>query len=171
MFQIFVFNSCACQAIAYQTIPQKCLMFASEINMRQMLTTEKAHLFNTTYCYCVTVQWIHTCLKSCFDSLCQQRILMCLQIKFTVWCKCVCRSGLLCDVTLKVGGVELSAHRNILSSGSQYFYAMFTGDLAESKSDCITLQEIDPKALSLLIDFIYTSEIQVTEENVQVSHA
>ena len=84
---------------------------------------------------------------------------------------CVCRSGLLCDVTLKVGGVELSAHRNILSSGSQYFYAMFTGDLAESKSDCITLQEIDPKALSLLIDFIYTSEIQVTEENVQVSHA
>jgi len=85
LFQIFVFNSCACQAIAYQTIPQKCLMFTSEISMRQMLTTEKAHLFNTTYCYCVTVQWIHTCLKCCFDSLCQQRILMCLQIRFTVW--------------------------------------------------------------------------------------
>ena len=29
---------------------------------------------------------LHTCLKSCFDSLCQQRILMCLQIRFTVWC-------------------------------------------------------------------------------------
>ena len=89
------------------------------------------------------------------------------------WCShfpLCCRSGLLCDVTLKVGGVELSAHKNILSSCSQYFYAMFTGDLAESKSDCITLQEIDPKALSLLIDFIYTSEIHVTEENVQVGN-
>ncbi|KAK7112668.1 kelch-like protein 2 [Littorina saxatilis] len=77
------------------------------------------------------------------------------------------KSGLLCDVTLKVGGVEVSAHKNILASCSQYFYAMFTGDLAESKADCITLQEIDPKALALLIDFIYTSEIHVTEENVQ----
>jgi kelch-like protein 2/3 len=45
---------------------------------------------------------------------------------------------------------------------------MFTGDLAEAKSDRITLQEIDPKALTQLIDFVYTSEIHVTEENVQV---
>jgi kelch-like protein 2/3 len=37
-----------------------------------------------------------------------------------------------------------------------------------AKADRITLQEIDPKALVLLIDFIYTSEIHVTEENVQV---
>ena len=45
---------------------------------------------------------------------------------------------------------------------------MFTQDLAEAKADRITLQEIDPTALVLLIDFIYTSEIHVTEENVQV---
>jgi hypothetical protein len=40
---------------------------------------------------------------------------------------------------------------------------MFTQDLAEAKADRITLQEIDPKALVLLIDFIYTSELHVTE--------
>ncbi|KAK7498597.1 hypothetical protein BaRGS_00010257 [Batillaria attramentaria] len=77
------------------------------------------------------------------------------------------RSGLLCDVTLKVDSIEIPAHKNILASCSQYFYAMFTGEMTESKLDCITLQEIDPKALALLVDFIYTSEIHVTEENVQ----
>lgn len=68
-----------------------------------------------------------------------------------------------------VDNTEIPAHKVVLSSCSQYFYAMFTGDLAEAKSDRITLQEIDPKALIQLIDFVYTSEIHVTEENVQVN--
>lgn len=45
---------------------------------------------------------------------------------------------------------------------------MFTGEMAEAKANRITLQEIDAKALSLLIEFVYTSEIHVTEDNVQV---
>lgn len=117
-------------------------------------------------CLLRTKEGVNSYVFDSFSLLCITLVLM-VDVNRVSWC--ACRSGLLCDVTLKVGEVELSAHRNILSSGSQYFYAMFTGDLAESKSDCITLQEIDPKALSLLVDFIYTSEIQVTEENVQVS--
>ncbi|KAL5018240.1 hypothetical protein ScPMuIL_003962 [Solemya velum] len=74
---------------------------------------------------------------------------------------------LLCDVVLVVDSIDIPAHKVVLSSCSQYFYAMFTGDLSESKADRITLQEIDPKALVQLVDFVYTSEIQVTEENVQ----
>ena len=75
---------------------------------------------------------------------------------------------MLCDVVLVAGATELSCHKVVLCSCSQYFYAMFTGELSEAKSDRITLQEIDPDALNLLIDFVYTSEIHVTEENVQV---
>ena len=76
---------------------------------------------------------------------------------------------MLCDVVLVAGAIELCCHKVVLCSCSQYFYAMFTGELSEAKSDRITLQEIDPEALVLLIDFVYTSEIHVTEENVQVS--
>ncbi len=47
---------------------------------------------------------------------------------------------------------------------------MFTGELAEAKADRIVLQEVDGKALSLLIDFVYTAEVHVTEDNVQVCH-
>ena len=79
------------------------------------------------------------------------------------------RQEVLCDVVLVAGSTELSCHKVVLCSCSQYFYAMFTGELSESKSDRITLQEMDPEALLLLIDFVYTSEIHVTEENVQVS--
>ena len=76
--------------------------------------------------------------------------------------------ALLCDVVLIADEQEIHAHKLILSACSPYFYAMFTCELAESSSDRITLQEVDGHALAQLIDFVYTSEIQVTEENVQV---
>ena len=78
--------------------------------------------------------------------------------------------GLLCDVCLVAGGIELQCHKSVLAACSQYFFAMFTNEMSESKASRIVLQEIDPDALSLLIDFVYTSEIHVTEENVQVSY-
>ncbi|XP_064600633.1 kelch-like protein 2 [Liolophura sinensis] len=78
------------------------------------------------------------------------------------------KHNLLCDVTLVVDDTEIPAHRAVLSACSQYFYAMFTGEMTEAKADRITLQEIESNALVQLIDFVYTSEIRVTEDNVQM---
>ncbi len=78
------------------------------------------------------------------------------------------RQNVMCDVVLVADSIEIPCHKVVLCACSQYFYAMFTGDLAEAKANRIILQEIDSSALVLLIDFVYTSEIQVTEENVQV---
>jgi len=75
---------------------------------------------------------------------------------------------MLCDVLVVAGDIEISAHRAVLASCSPYFYAMFTGELTESKADRVVLQEIDGRALMLLVDFIYTAEVSVTEDNVQV---
>ena len=80
----------------------------------------------------------------------------------------VVRQNLLCDVVLVADGLEIPAHRAVLAACSPYFYAMFTGDLAEARAERIVLQEMDGKALALLVEFMYTAEIQVTEENVQV---
>lgn len=82
--------------------------------------------------------------------------------------RCNDRRHMLCDVLLIVDELELPAHRAILAACSHYFYAMFTGDLSEAKAERIVLQQIDGGALSMLLDFMYTSEIQVTEDNVQV---
>jgi len=46
---------------------------------------------------------------------------------------------------------------------------MFNSQFKESKELEIHIQELDPYALSLLIDFIYTSELAVNVQNVQVN--
>ena len=76
--------------------------------------------------------------------------------------------NILCDVVIKTGSVEFPAHKVVLASCSAYFYAMFTGELSESKQMNVTMKDVDPVALEMLLEFAYTAEIQVTEENVQV---
>ncbi|XP_034037888.1 kelch-like protein 3 isoform X2 [Thalassophryne amazonica] len=75
---------------------------------------------------------------------------------------------MLCDVQLVAGPVEVSAHRVVLASSSPYFCAMFTGDMSESKADQVEIREMDGQTLRKLIDYIYTAEIEVTEDDVQV---
>ncbi|XP_071448437.1 ring canal kelch homolog isoform X2 [Hetaerina americana] len=55
----------------------------------------------------------------------------------------------------------------VLAACSPYFFAMFTS-FEESKRDRILLKEFDPEALELLVEYIYSSEITVTEDNVQI---
>lgn len=70
-------------------------------------------------------------------------------------------------MTLVADSVEIPAHKMVLASCSPYFYAMFTS-FTESKAEKITIQGVDGQALQLLVDYVYSSEIQVTEDNVQV---
>lgn len=73
----------------------------------------------------------------------------------------------LCDITLKVRDREFCAHRVVLSACSDYFSAMFTGDLEESHQSIVELQGLDPDTMEFLLDFVYTESIQVSVENVQ----
>ena len=73
----------------------------------------------------------------------------------------------LCDVVLRVGELDIHAHKVVLASFSPYFYAMFTNDVVESRQNSVTLKLMDPKSVELLIEFAYTAQIRITEENVQ----
>uniref|UniRef100_A0A1A9VXN3 BTB domain-containing protein n=1 Tax=Glossina austeni TaxID=7395 RepID=A0A1A9VXN3_GLOAU len=77
------------------------------------------------------------------------------------------KQNLLCDVTLVAEDMEIPAHKMVLASCSPYFYAMFTG-FEESRQGRITLQGVDHHALELLIEYVYTSTVEVNEDNVQV---
>ena len=73
----------------------------------------------------------------------------------------------LCDVTLQTeDGISISAHRNVLSVGSPYFKAMFTGQLKERRKEVITLKGVTGEALRCIVRFVYTSSMHVTETNV-----
>lgn len=43
-----------------------------------------------------------------------------------------------------------------------------SGEMSESKQKRVRIKEMDGWTLGMLIDYVYTAEIQVTEENVQV---
>lgn len=77
------------------------------------------------------------------------------------------KSGTLCDITVKVGHINFPAHKVVLSCASPYFHAMFTSGLREESAGFVELHDLDPHSVSLLLDFIYTSKIEILEENVQ----
>lgn len=45
---------------------------------------------------------------------------------------------------------------------------VFVGDMSESKAHQVEIREVDGQTLKKLVDYIYTAEIEVTEDNVQV---
>ena len=73
----------------------------------------------------------------------------------------------LCDVILQVGSREIHAHRLVLSACSQYFQAMFTNQMLESKQEHITLSDIDENSMEEVVSFAYTGKISIHEDNVQ----
>ena len=74
----------------------------------------------------------------------------------------------LCDVEIMVDNEhKIVAHRSVLAACSPYFYAMFNGELMESKQRVVHLKDVQIDMLELLIDFAYTGHIDVTVENAQ----
>ncbi|GFY57250.1 kelch-like protein 5 [Trichonephila inaurata madagascariensis] len=81
--------------------------------------------------------------------------------------KSLCLAKKLTDVTLIASEVEITAHRLVLSSASDYFFAMFTGELMEASMSRVHLEDTDPVALRALIEFCYSGQIFLSEDNVE----
>ncbi|XP_023216548.1 kelch-like protein 17 isoform X2 [Centruroides sculpturatus] len=80
---------------------------------------------------------------------------------------CMRQKGQLCDISLQVGDEMIHAHKVVLAASSAYFHAMFNNEMAEKHKSEITMHDVDASALQKLIEFAYTGEIVITEENVQ----
>jgi len=72
------------------------------------------------------------------------------------------------DVHLQVGEELFPAHRLVLAANSDYFHAMFTYGMKESKQEVIELKDenISAEALKIVLDFIYSGDLHVNNENV-----
>lgn len=71
------------------------------------------------------------------------------------------------DCVLKIKDREFPCHRLVLAACSPYFKAMFLSDLEESKKREIVLEDVEPSIMGMVLRYIYTSDINLTEENVQ----
>ncbi|XP_006893700.1 PREDICTED: zinc finger and BTB domain-containing protein 49 [Elephantulus edwardii] len=75
--------------------------------------------------------------------------------------------GLLCDCMLVVRGVCFKAHKNVLAAFSQYFRGLFQNSSGQ-KSDVFHLDLKNVSGIGHILDFMYTSRLDLTADNVQV---
>ncbi|XP_018081629.1 telomere zinc finger-associated protein [Xenopus laevis] len=71
--------------------------------------------------------------------------------------------GRYCDATLVVGNVNFKAHWSILACSSPFFQSLY----GDGTSANIILHESFAEVIGLVLDFLYTGELALTEENVQ----
>ncbi|KXJ24275.1 Kelch-like protein 17 [Exaiptasia diaphana] len=76
--------------------------------------------------------------------------------------------GAMCDVIIKVEDAQFLAHRNILSASSDYFLAMFNGNMKESNQEIITIAGVAGESMKSILNFIYTGEIVLDWSNVEL---
>jgi len=75
--------------------------------------------------------------------------------------------GHLLDVTLIAQGETFKAHRVVLASCSDYFRAMFTDEMKESRQSEICLNGVSARGMRLLLEYAYTSRLALNLANVQ----
>lgn len=75
-----------------------------------------------------------------------------------------------CDVILKVGSNEIHAHRSVLAAGCPYFRSLFLGQFTEATMKEINLSEVTGNidALEIILNFIYSGEVEINMENLGV---
>lgn len=71
------------------------------------------------------------------------------------------------DCVLKVKEKEFPCHRLVLAACSSYFRAFFKSGVEASKQREIVLEDVEPGVMGMILKYIYTSSIHVTEQNVQ----
>lgn len=71
------------------------------------------------------------------------------------------------DCILKIKDKEFPCHRLVLAASSPFFKAMFLSDLEESKKREIVLRDVEPGVMGMILRYLYTSDINLTEQNVQ----
>ncbi|XP_076012999.1 kelch repeat and BTB domain-containing protein 12 [Genypterus blacodes] len=73
----------------------------------------------------------------------------------------------LTDVVLVAEGISFPCHRVVLSAFSPYFHVMFTCGLRECSNREIFLQDTPADSLALLLNYMYCSDLPLTNDNVQ----
>ncbi|KAK6024294.1 BTB/POZ domain protein, partial [Ostertagia ostertagi] len=76
------------------------------------------------------------------------------------------RESRLCDVALVAKGTRINAHKVALAACSNYFEAMFTSDMAESRMEEIEIVDMETSTLETLVDYCYSGKIVISDANV-----
>nr|XP_006628173.2 PREDICTED: kelch repeat and BTB domain-containing protein 3 [Lepisosteus oculatus]XP_015196704.1 PREDICTED: kelch repeat and BTB domain-containing protein 3 [Lepisosteus oculatus] len=72
------------------------------------------------------------------------------------------------DFQILVKGETIPCHRCVLAACSDFFRAMFEVNMRERDDGSVTMSNLSPKAIKAFLDFAYTGQTMITEENVDM---
>lgn len=78
-------------------------------------------------------------------------------------------NSLLCDVEIECQEEVLLAHRVVLAASIEYFRGLFNSGMADAEEKRIVLKEVTFIGLKQIVDFAYTYESFIDENNVRQS--
>ncbi|XP_056329015.1 kelch repeat and BTB domain-containing protein 3 [Danio aesculapii] len=76
--------------------------------------------------------------------------------------------NLLLDFSIHVQDETLLCHRCVLAACSHFFRAMFELDMRECVDGSVTLSSLSAQAVHTFLDFAYSGEIEIREDNVEM---
>ncbi|XP_036424758.1 kelch-like protein 41a [Colossoma macropomum] len=74
------------------------------------------------------------------------------------------------DCILKVGDRRLPCHKLIMAACSPYFRELYfseDGKEISSSSEEVVLENVDPTIMDMIVNYLYSAEIDITDDNVQ----
>ena len=79
------------------------------------------------------------------------------------------KTEVLCDVVLMTenGNTKFYAHRAVLAASSAYFYKLYTGTSLSRYNRETILQGITDSILQVVVDYIYSAHVVLTEVNIE----
>uniref|UniRef100_A0A3B1JPF5 Kelch repeat and BTB domain containing 3 n=1 Tax=Astyanax mexicanus TaxID=7994 RepID=A0A3B1JPF5_ASTMX len=76
--------------------------------------------------------------------------------------------GVLFDFSICIQNETLPCHRCVLAACSDFFRAMFEVNMRERDDGTVTLSNLSAPAVRTFLDFAYSGEIEIVEENVDM---
>ncbi|XP_075038683.1 zinc finger and BTB domain-containing protein 41 [Mixophyes fleayi] len=75
------------------------------------------------------------------------------------------RQGSFCDLVIEVEGKEFPVHKVVVAVGSSYFHACLSKN---PNTDVVTLEHVSSSVFQHLLNFLYTSEFLVLENEISI---
>lgn len=72
----------------------------------------------------------------------------------------------LCDIFLKAGTSSFFVHRVVIAYVFPYFRTLFTNNSFQHVSNEITVEDIDPYILEILLNYAYGEDLRINDENI-----
>lgn len=71
------------------------------------------------------------------------------------------------DCILKIGDRSLPCHRLILAACSPYFRELYFSEDGKEMDKEVVMENLDPAVMEMIVHYLYSAEIDITDDNVQ----